>query len=111
MKRLRRISTSVAVVGLLVLPLALHAAEAAQKTTIMVRSMCEGCAKKITKRMNEMPEVVTVETDVKSRVVSVVAKPGRQLSPKALWEAIEKSGEQPVELVGPAGTFTKKPTK
>ena len=102
---------AVALLGMLAAPFVLHAADAPQQTTITVRAMCEGCAKKITKRFKEMPEVVAVKTDVKARTVSVTPKTGRQLSPKALWEAIEKSGEQPVELSGPLGTFTDKPSK
>jgi Cu+-exporting ATPase len=79
-------------------------------TRITLASMhCEGCAKKVATRVQEVPGVAAVQTDVKAKRVTVVARGQTALSPRALWEAVEKAGEKPIKLEGPNGTFTKKP--
>jgi hypothetical protein len=35
------------------------------------------------------------ETSVEARTLKVTPKPGAALSPKALWEAVEKGGKDP----------------
>lgn len=87
----------------------LAAADGRSATTITVKSMCEGCANKITVRLKGAPGVAAVATDLKTRTVTVTPQPRTQPSPKLLWEAVEAAGEQPIKLHGPAGTFTAKP--
>ncbi|EMI23089.1 Heavy metal transport/detoxification protein domain protein [Rhodopirellula europaea SH398] len=80
------------------------------KTTITLKVLtCENCAKKVAAKLNEVPGVESVKTDVESKTAIVVPKGSATLSPLQLWEAIEKAGKEPVKLVGPSGTFTSKP--
>lgn len=88
-----------------------NGAEPSTITTITLRSMCENCAQKMTTTLRQNPDVASVRTDVKSRAVTIVPKKGKQLSPKMIWETVEKSGEQPVRLAGPLGTFDSKPRR
>jgi copper chaperone CopZ len=89
-----------------------QAADAADPapTTITVPDMdCASCAKKVGGKVAEVPGVGKVEYSVETRIIKVTPKPGAVLSPRALWEAIEKGGKDPSKLEGPGGTFTKKP--
>lgn len=79
-------------------------------TTIEVDGMhCAACAKKITSQVQTVSGVAAAKADAKTGVVTVSPKSNMALSPKGLWEAVEKSGYTPTKIVGPAGTFTKKP--
>ena len=71
--------------------------------------MCGGCAKKIEKKLKPMQGVGELRFDAKAKTVTVVPKPKATLSPLTLWTAMEEIGKTPKKLVGPAGTFTKKP--
>ena len=80
-------------------------------TTVTIPEMdCESCAKKVGGKLAEVSGVAKVEYDVKSRIIKVTPKTGTSLSPKALWEAVQKGGKDPSKLEGPGGTHTKKPT-
>lgn len=80
-------------------------------TTITVPDMdCASCAKKLGGKVAEVPGVGKVEYSVEARTLKVTPKPGAALSPKALWEAVEKGGKDPSKIEGPGGTFTKRPT-
>ena len=82
------------------------------KTTITLKVLtCENCAKKVAAKLNEVPGVESVKTDVESKTAIVVPKGSATLSPLQLWEAIEKAGKEPVKLEGPSGTYTSKPKK
>jgi Cu+-exporting ATPase len=48
---------------------------------------------------------------VDTQTAKVTPKPKAVLSPKALWEAVEKAKKTPAKLEGPSGTFTAKPKK
>ena len=79
-------------------------------TTITVPEMdCASCAKKVGGKVAEVTGVAKVEYDVQARTLKVTPKAGSTLSPKALWEAVEKGGKDPSKLEGPGGTHTKKP--
>ena len=79
-------------------------------TAITVQEMhCMSCARKMADRLYAVPGVAGVAADVKSKRLTVTAKPGAQPSPRALWEAIEKAGYKPTRLDSPAGKFTAKP--
>lgn len=91
-------------------------AGAAEKTTssivLRVKDMhCGDCAQKIARKLYAVPGVVKVRTDVKKHVAVIVPEAARQPSPKALWEAVEKAGFEPVQLVCAAGKFEKRPTR
>lgn len=79
-------------------------------TTINVSEMCcNGCVKKISARLYEVRGVTAVQCSLKQKVVVVTPQQGIVLSPRALWEAVEKAEDRPVRLAGPNGTFTSKP--
>ena len=105
------------VLGALVLLLAAavvaEAAESAKKTNtvITVGEMCGGCVKRITAALEKMPDINDIKCDVKTKTVTVTPKKGKTLSPRALWEEMEKIGKRPTKLVGPSGTYTSKPKK
>lgn len=89
-----------------------QAADAADPaaTRVTVPGMdCAACAKKVGGKVAEVPGVGKVEYSVEARTLTVTPKAGATLSPKALWEAVEKGGKEPSKLEGPAGAFTAKP--
>jgi copper chaperone CopZ len=79
------------------------------ETVITVGEMCGGCVKKIEKKLKPMDGVGELRFDVKAKTVTVIPKPKTTLSAKTLWTAMEEIGKTPKKLVGPGGTFTKKP--
>ena len=79
-------------------------------TRITIPDMhCAGCAKTITKTLQAMPGVAQANADFKTRLAYVKPMPQTVLSPKQLWEAMEKINQKPSKLEGPSGTFTSKP--
>ena len=80
------------------------------QTTIAIADLhCMGCAKKVAAQVYQVPGVATVQANVQARTITVTPQAQAVLSPRALWEAVEKAGKQPVQLQGPSGTFTAKP--
>lgn len=99
-----------AALAALVLLSARAAAADPPATTIIVPEMdCASCAKKVGGKVGEVPGVAKVQYDVQARTLKVTPKAGSTLSPKALWEAVEKGGKDPSKIEGPGGTHTKKP--
>ncbi len=85
-------------------------AEESTVTTISVKGMhCAGCASKVASKLDALAGVQKSKVDAEKSVAIVTPKPKSALSPKALWEAVEKAGYEPIKLVGPSGTFTEKP--
>ena len=85
---------------------------AAEKTptSITIDGMhCPSCAKKIAAKLKVVAGVDSVKADVNAAQMQVTAAPGKEPSPKALWEAVETAGYKAVKLEGPSGTFTTKP--
>lgn len=79
-------------------------------TTISVPGMdCGGCAKKLSTALSKVAGVAKVEADIEAKTLKVTPKAQTTVSPKALWEALEKAGKAPNKLEGPGGTFTSKP--
>ena len=79
-------------------------------TSITVKEMhCAGCAKKMAARLYTVAGVKEVRADIEKKTLIVAPTPGATLSPRAMWEAVEKSENEPIRLAGPAGTFTQKP--
>ena len=79
-------------------------------TVITVEKMhCAGCAKRIGNKLYEVPGVKAVQADVEKKLFWVHPEPGKQPSPRALWEAVEKGNDRPTRLHGPSGVFVEKP--
>lgn len=79
-------------------------------TVIAVEKMhCDGCAKRIANKLYEVAGVEKIQVDVEKKLLWVHPQTGKQLSPRGLWEAVERGNDRPVQLQGPSGTFTKKP--
>lgn len=71
---------------------------------------CQGCQTKIAAALSGVPGVAqVVSADIQTRTAVVKPKPQTVLSPKALWEAMEKINQKPAKLEGPSGTYTEKP--
>ena len=88
------------------------AAETPSSTVVSIKGMhCVSCANKVTKKLLAVPNVKSASVDPEKGSAIVVTADGKELSPKAVWEAVEGAGYQPTELKGPAGTFKTKPTK
>ena len=86
------------------------AADSKTETVITIDGMhCEGCAKKITKKLKAVKDVASATADMKSGKVTVVPAKSKSASAKLLWEAVEAASYTPTKLEGPGGTFTKKP--
>ena len=85
-------------------------AAAPADTVVNVGEMCGGCVKKITAKLEKMPQVVSFQCDIAKKTVTVTPA-ATGMSPRALWEALESIGKTPVKMVSPAGTFTAKPAK
>lgn len=86
-----------------------QAAGSSPATTVTTKKMCPVCAKKIVSRLHQIDGVAEARADVKSRTFVVLPASGRVLSPRALWDIVQKGGEQPIRLAGPAGTFDRRP--
>ena len=81
-------------------------------TSISIKGMhCAACANKVTKKLQAVPNVKSASVDAEKGSAMVVTTDGKELSPKAVWEAVESAGYKPTELKGPAGTFKNKPAK
>ncbi|MHB1033445.1 MAG: heavy-metal-associated domain-containing protein [Pirellulales bacterium] len=93
---------------------ATHSFGAEQRPSIVTAvtiegEMCGGCVKKIKAALADVPGIAEVTGDTKAKTITIVPAPAVDLSPRVLWEAIEKAGKNPVTLVGPHGTFKSKP--
>ncbi len=79
-------------------------------TRITVEKMhCGGCARQMAEQLYKVPGVAKVETNVEAKMMFITPKPEVVLSPRMLWEAVEKADKNPMKLEGPSGTFTAKP--
>jgi copper chaperone CopZ len=88
------------------------AAEKSEVTTIEIPDLdCASCAKNLAESLKKVDGVADAKADPKKKVATVVPKPKKTASPRALWEAIEEGGKTPAKLTGPSGTFTEKPKK
>jgi len=93
---------------LLTLGLTLSAAAEAP-TTITVPTMdCAGCAKNVAARLKQVPGVASAQANLQAQTITVTPQQAQVLSPRALWEAVEKARHRPSRLEGPSGTFTAK---
>lgn len=70
---------------------------------------CMSCAKKAGDKLYAVPGVGEVKVDLKAKLLIVTPKQGATMSPRSLWEAVDKAGYEPTKLDGPGGSFTTKP--
>ena len=88
------------------------AADSTIETVISIKGMhCSVCAKKVATKLKGVPNVKSANVDAEKGTAVILATDGKELSPKAAWEAVETAGYKPTEMKGPGGTFTSKPTK
>lgn len=81
-------------------------------TSITIDGMhCASCAKKVTARLRAVAGVADAQVNVESQSAKVTPQQKANVSPRSLWESVEKSGYTPTKLVGPSGSFTKKPPR
>ena len=79
-------------------------------TSIAVKEMCcGGCAQKIAARLYAVRGVTEVRVDMDKKTLFIAPQQNAVLSPRAMWEAVEKAKDVPLRLAGPSGTFTEKP--
>jgi copper chaperone CopZ len=103
-----------AVAGLIVAAPVARAAQAPAKAppkliTIKVSDMhCGSCAKKIARKLYAVPGVVKVQTDVSKHTATVTPQASAPPDLRLIWEAVEKSGFQPLLVTGPGGTLKAK---
>ena len=80
------------------------------KTLITVKTLhCKGCAQKVAGQLYTVSGVKEVRVSMEKKQFMIAPQTSKLPSPRALWQAIEKADVHPVRLVGPSGTFTKKP--
>ncbi len=72
---------------------------------------CAHCAKKVSSKLYTVKGVIKVQTNLDKHVAVVVPAPGKELSPRLLWEAVEAVKLKPVKIVTAKQTFTTKPPK
>ena len=108
----RRMFVAAAALALAAPAALVWAAEKSDVTTIEIPDLdCPSCAKKLAESLKKVDGVADAKADAKKKVATVVPKPKKAASPKALWEAVEAGGKTPAKLTGPSGTFTGKPKK
>ncbi|MCI0684902.1 MAG: heavy-metal-associated domain-containing protein [Gemmataceae bacterium] len=79
-------------------------------TVITVEKMhCANGAKRIGNKLYEVAGVKSVQADVAKKKFWVHPEPGKQPSPRDLWDAVEKASDRPTRLHGPLGVFVQKP--
>jgi len=88
-----------------------HAAFAAPPvhTVVTVKALCPNCGKKIVAKLSELPNVEGASLNLEKRAIYVRCTAGTSVSPRAIWETVERGGELPIRLDGPHGSFTAKP--
>ena len=79
-------------------------------TTVNVKGMCcKGCVQKVASNLYVIRGVREVRCSIEKQVVFVIPQQSVDLSPRAIWEAVEKTDAQPLRLAGPHGTFAERP--
>lgn len=109
MRTQNRWSMTLAVLAVGLLGNVLQAANPAPTAIVIADMHCQGCAKKVAAQLYQVPGVAAVQADMQAQKLLVTPKEQALVSPRALWEAVEKAGKQPTRLEGPSGTFTAKP--
>ncbi|MCE9531173.1 MAG: heavy-metal-associated domain-containing protein [Planctomycetes bacterium] len=105
-----RLLATLGVLTALVLSGAVRAADPVPTKLTVPGLDCMNCAKKAGDKLYAVPGVANVKVDIKAKLLIVMPKQGATISPRSLWEAVDKAGYEPSKLEGPEGTFTAKPT-
>ena len=71
---------------------------------------CAGCAKKVGEAVAKVEGVESAIADAATKTLKYTVKADKKVSPKGVWEAVEKSGYTPTKIEGPDGKFEKKPS-
>ena len=79
------------------------------ETTIVVERMCESCSKTIVGQLKKSADVADASASLETKTYTIRPAKDKKLSPRLMWETVEKAGEKPVQLNGPSGKFNKKP--
>lgn len=83
-----------------------------QPTSITIQGeMCKGCVRKMKTKLASVSNIAEIQADITAKTLVIYPVENTELSPRALWEAIEKAGKKPGQLSGPAGTFDAKPDR
>lgn len=109
MKKAILYSSVITAVIALALGASARAADPAPTTITLKEMHCMGCAKSCAKHLYAIPGVEKVTANIEAKMLTITPKPRTVLSPRSLWEAVEKGGKEPVKVKGPSGTFTAKP--
>jgi copper chaperone CopZ len=86
-----------------------YESQSALTTVTIDGDMCNGCIKKLKTALAGVAGIGSIEGDSKTRTLTITPSANSEVSPRAVWEAIEKTGKKIVKIVGPRGTFTAKP--
>ena len=105
----RKLCASLVAAVLLTLVNNLSAAQPAWTSIVVTDMHCAGCAQKIAARLYAVRGVKEVRVDMDQKTLFVVPQQNTVLSPRAMWEAVEKGKDSPIRLAGPGGTFTERP--
>jgi copper chaperone CopZ len=98
------LSVSILLVGLV------RAADPPPVTTITIKGMhCGGCALKVAGKLQVVQQVQRATVNHQTGNATITSKVNQSVSPRSLWEAVERAGYTPTQLAGPAGAYTNKP--
>lgn len=109
MRTCNRWSIALVAVAVLALVGVVRAAPPMATTIVIPEMHCGGCAKKVAAQLSQVRGVAAAVPNVEARTITVTPQGQVVLSPRALWEAVEKAEKEPSRLEGPSGTFTAKP--
>ncbi|MFT5527159.1 MAG: copper chaperone CopZ [Pirellulaceae bacterium] len=107
--RIIRVFLAVAIIAIAMQTAVATAAQPAFTEVVVTNMHCDACAKKIAGKLYLLKGVKEVRAELKSNTAYVVSQQNKNISPKAIWEAVEKAGFKVVKLNGPAGLFKTKP--
>lgn len=88
----------------------LYAKEAKAIKVHVEGMVCAFCAQGIEKRMTDIPGVVSVEVDLKTKVVSIQTNSSVTISDAEITAAIKEAGYNIQKIQRPSAATTAKPT-
>lgn len=60
---------------------------------------CGGCCKKVASKLYTIKDVMKVQTNLQKHYAVVIPKPGANIPPRRLWEAVEQVKMKPTKLI------------
>lgn len=109
MMKMLKTGATLAVAILLAAASRVPAADPAQTVITLPTMCCQGCVKKVTQVLMQVPGVGNVQANLQAKTVFVTPRSDVVPSPRAMWEATERINKVPAKMEGPSGTFTSKP--